>query len=202
MLRTALIFAPLLFVTSTVAYSQSTLYEPSFGLNWNETEAEFKAAFDVSERKVEGDLVILTTSTVNELLPSNTDTLQAIFWNDRLVKFQWTSENFTDDLYGSIGKEAYSRLSKQLTDKLGQGNETTVVGLDLWDEADEFYQCLNYTGCGAWATIWTNPTESENLAILSLEGLNRGVGYLRYGMEHPDWYRRSEVNDSGDVSKF
>ena len=163
---------------------------------------EFSSTFEVDERVIDGDLLVLRSNDKSDALPSKTDFLQAMFWKGRLVKFSWVSDNFTGDLFGKEGQEAYAKLASTLSQKLGAGEETTITGRELWDEPDEFYQCLAYDGCGVWVTFWVNSSVGNNIAVLQLNGLDRGEGYLRYVVEHPDWYKYSDDRASGDASKF
>jgi hypothetical protein len=178
------------------------LLEPSFGLRWGMSPQEFGSAFDEIDRETEGDLLLITSSGTPDALPSNTDFLQAIFWEDRLIKFTWASDNFTGDLDGSEGKKAYSALAETLTRKHGRGEEITVSGRELYEEPDEFYECMKYDGCGAWLTYWSSPANEDNVALLQLRGLGRGEGFLRYVVEHPDWYRHGENLEVEDATKF
>lgn len=38
--------------------------------------------------------------------------------------------------------------------------------------------------------------------MLQLNGLDRGEGYLKYTVEHPDWTSYQEDRTTGDASKF
>ena len=194
-------FSAISFVGLT-ASAETKLFDPSFGLSWDTSPADFASQFTVAEQEVSGDLIILRSSAEDESLPSNTDFLTAIFWNDRLVKFYWASDNFTDDPFGSEGQAAFSTLSANLEKKLGVGEDWTYSGQELWKEPDEFYQCIAYEGCGAWITFWVNPGVANNIAVLELIGLDRGVGYLKYGMEHPNWYIHNDKQEQVDASKF
>lgn len=59
------------------------------------------------------------------------------------------SEDIENDTYGSEGKEKYENIKTSLRKKYGLPTlKLEVSGLTLWNEPDEFYQCLDYDGCG------------------------------------------------------
>jgi hypothetical protein len=60
-------------------------------------------------------------------------------------------------------------------------------GGKVYKEADEFYQCLTYQGCGTWARFYGGEGRS---AILELNGYRgrRGAGYIDLSVEAiPEW---------------
>ncbi len=61
-----------------------------------------------------------------------------------------------------------------------------ISGLKLWDEPDEFYQCLDYSGCGFWMSAFEDK-ESGIAVGLQLEGLRRGRGFIKLTYEGPFW---------------
>ena len=67
------------------------------------------------------------------------------------------SEDITNDAFGSKGKEMYDDIKSKLKNKYGEPTENfEFVGLRLYDESDEFYQCLSYDGCGMWTSFFVD----------------------------------------------
>lgn len=92
-----------------------------------------------------------------------------------------------DDIFGSEGKKKFAALKEGLIKKYGNpSNEMERVGLELWDEPDEFYQCLAYNGCGLWIAIFEHKESGQNI-VLSLKGLRRGEGLIELTYEGPMW---------------
>lgn len=120
--------------------------------------------------------------------------------NDRLVKAVYFGKTITGDLYGIEGKQKYGRLKDKLTARYGSGQSFEYMGRKLYDESDEFYQCLAYDGCGSWNTYWGG--KENGLIALSLNHANRrGRGYIRLGYESALFYKRAEEWDSRADSK-
>lgn len=119
--------------------------------------------------------------------PSNTDLVSIVFVDKvGLQKITWMSTNFADDISGRAGKEAYTSLKATLEKKYGAPSRSfESVGLKLYDEYDEFYQCLAYAGCGMWMTLWEGPFGIVGLAIESTG--RRGSGWLQVTYEGPRW---------------
>ena len=58
------------------------------------------------------------------------------------------------DITGSKGLEQYSSYKEILTKKHGEPLSLEVTGLALYDDPDEFWQCLRYDGCGAYFSAY------------------------------------------------
>ena len=105
-----------------------------------------------------------------------------------LQRIQMISKNITGDIYGTEGKEKYATLKDVLVKKYGQPtNGLERVGMELWNDADEFYQCLAYEGCGLWVAIFKHK-ESEQNILFALKGLGRGKGFIELCYEGPMWF--------------
>ena len=188
--------------TSAGADAQQQIIQPSFDLNWGESIADVEARYQVVNRDTSTPGITLLF-LAGDQFPSNTDTVAAAFSEEfGLMKVVWNSENFTEDPFGNQGKAEFDKLYDTLARKLGPGDKTTIVGLVLWNERDEFYQCLDHAGCGGWIAFWRGTDSEDSVAMLQLKGLSRGVGYLSYGVESPDWYVWQGRRKDGDASKF
>ena len=90
-------------------------------------------------------------------------------------------------------------IARALTEKYGKpGNNYQSTGSKLFKEYDEFYQCLAYSGCGMWITIYESADKSISLEI---KGLRRGIGYLVITTEStPQWPQALEIYKSKKTS--
>jgi hypothetical protein len=77
-------------------------------------------------------------------------------------------------------------MKKAVAEKRGNPtDETNVVGARLFDQEDEFYQCLAYDGCGVWSSLWEQKPSGG--VLLSIEGTGPGKGYVQVDYESADW---------------
>lgn len=94
-----------------------------------------------------------------------------------LVKIRVIGANITNDIFGTDGKAQFDSIAKALEGKYGSPKQTyDYIGLKLWNNSDEFYQCLAYDGCGGWAKFYESKKAGLRI-VLELKGINRGVGY-------------------------
>jgi len=171
-----------------LAHSKAPAFvsDAPFGLKWQMTKNELIKIGVMLNKK---DSKSSATRYSAKNLPKNmndTDDVSMIIDDEfGLVKITWISKNITNDAFGTQGKSKYDELKEGLTKKYNMaGNSFERVGMTLFKESDEFYQCLKYSGCGMYSTSW----KSEAVDILlELKGLSRGVGYLTIVYEHKKW---------------
>jgi len=157
-----------------------------FGLKWGMSSEDLKANGVKIEYK---DSKNTTTRYLATNLPktmNNTDVLSLYIDSKHgLVKITWFSTDITDDAYGNKGKIKYTELKELLTNKYGSSKkEYEYIGRSLYKESDEFYQCLNYSGCGMFATVFE---DEKSAIVLKIDGTSRGVGYIEIVYEHKLW---------------
>ncbi|NOS98753.1 MAG: hypothetical protein HOP25_09830 [Methylotenera sp.] len=156
-----------------------------FGLSWGSTESKVKSMGVTLIKTTSSGNVNVYTSTS---LPKNISFAESytLLFNPSqgLQKVTVVSKNINNDITGREGKELYETVKSQLTTKYSTPPKSTeLTGLKLWKEYDEFYQCLKYSGCGLWVSLW----EAPNPIALELKGINRGTGFLRLTYEGPAW---------------
>jgi len=95
--------------------------------------------------------------------------------NKSLVKIVMATKNTSGDAYGIEGKKRFSEIESLLKKKYKSIDSYKVVGKKLYDEPDEFYQCLKYQGCGMWYSTFL--ADNKNMA-LQLNGIKRGNGFI------------------------
>lgn len=193
-----------LIAVATSASAQESLIAPSFGFTWEDKLSEIRQKYPDMTVESEGEHTIAKISGDSySNLPGNTDFVQLAFSQDgSLIKIRWTSDNFTNDRYGTEGKAGFEALYETLQAKLGPGKLYQYSGNELYTDSDEFYECLDYDGCGGWASFWDNAENPDSGSMLQLKGLSRGTGYLAYTVEHPKLYDEKEKVISDDLAKF
>lgn len=174
-----------LTVTPAVAADEPT---GPFGLSWGAPISEItNQGVTLSKTDALDRLQIYEAKKLPKNL-SIAETYSLIFDAEfGLQKVLMVSDDITSDSTGSEGKSIYATLKQKLTSKYSASTTNMEhVGLELYDEADEFYQCLAYDGCGAWLSVFEE--EHSNLGIiLELKGLGRGKGYIKLTYEGPQW---------------
>lgn len=193
MIRT--ILALLVFSLPLTAFGQDSFPAP-FGLSWEMSEAELKEVGFTHAGDTGG--FSLYTSVSAPKAWSKGDRYYGIVYKGRLVKLTANSTDFSGDIYGSEGKRAYNQLKKILTDKYGApSTQYERIGLKLYDDSDEFYQCLEYSGCGMYTSLFNFDRGSIGI---SLKGKRRGEGYLNIAYESPSFSVAKDEIARGDIS--
>lgn len=175
------VFAFALIPTSVIAA------DGPFGIDWGKSLSEIEAmGVTCSNKSTEDRFTICKTTS----LPKNLSISEqyALYFDKKyhLQKVQMVSRNIENDITGSDGKETYSDLKSKLTEKYGTPtNSYEYIGRKLWDEYDEFYQCLAYSGCGTWLSLFES--KAGEVIALQLKGLGRGKGYITLAYEGPSW---------------
>ena len=184
------------FLSVSVVFSENSSSETRnapFGLTWGMTETQVTQLLGVEiQKRVDSDLPLGITGILRVTsLPKNltiAEFYSLIFVTERhLQKIVMYSEDIENDIYGSEGKEKYENIKTSLRKKYGPPtHKLEVSGLKLWNEPDEFYQCLDYDGCGHYFSIFKD--EKSGMGIfLELKGVRRGQGFVKLTYEGPDW---------------
>lgn len=156
-----------------------------FGLSWDMPDDNLREHGFTFVEESSGDFNVFTSVSVPKAW-SKGETYLALTYNDQLVKVAALSVDITDDIYGSEGKAMYNQMKSLLTKKYGAPSDHfEFTGRELYDEADEFYQCLEYSGCGVYVSIFQF---SGGTIAIELEGKSRGTGYLTIGYESPGFH--------------
>lgn len=166
--------------------------EAMFGLKWGMNPSDLKA-IGIALAKTKGERNLETYKTTS--LPKNLSEVESyilIFADGKLAKITAIGKDITNDPTGSSGKDRVESLTSALTDKYGKpSNNYQSIGNKLFKEYDEFYQCLAYSGCGQWATIY-EPNDKD--ISVELKGQRRGSGYILLTVESkPQWSKALEI---------
>lgn len=188
----SILAAVLKIVLLAVGMSQAALAQSNdapFGLSWGQSAEELRArGVNLSQTKRESDFTFFSATKVP--IGISIAEKYSIIIHDRhgLQKVAMHSENFNNDPSGSDGRKAYADYKEALAGKYGPPDSRysrEVVGVKLYKERDEFYECLKYTGCGMWSSLWS--LANGGTIGLELKGISRGTGWLNLTYEGPRW---------------
>ena len=157
-----------------------------FGLNWGMSPAEVREfGIYLKPEKKTNNLYIYSTNSLPKNLKGTGSYTLVFSKQGKLIKIIMVGEKITGDLSGEIGKARFEELASQLSQKYKEFKSITEVGVKMYDEPDEFYQCLAYKGCGLWVKMFQ--AENQNIS-LQLNGVRKGEGYLDITIEAvPEW---------------
>lgn len=175
--------------------------EGPFGLNWGDTAQQIKSKGSLLvESKRDGSFVFYKTNKLPKHV-SIAETYSLIIHDKYgLQKAALFSKNITNDIYGTKGKETYSQFKEALVEKYGSAkNSYEYTGRKLYEDSDEFYQCLRYQGCGTYFTYWD--LGDKGAISTELKGVSRGVGFFSLNYEGPNWSKAVDEEKSKETSK-
>lgn len=189
-------------LVSCHAFAEKQEVEAPFGLEWGAQKSSLASnGIEFTGCNNLGWVEQCQTTSVPKNL-STSDVYYLLFSNKYgLQKVMMLGESISGDIYGTTGKAQYGKLKSALKKRYKTSNSYEYVGRKLWNESDEFYQCLAYDGCGNWSTYWSD--DYQGLIALELEGASRGSGYIKLTYEGQLWERavdeQNEEEDSSDV---
>jgi len=165
----------LLFILFQCFSVSANDFSAPFGLNWGmSVKALNKIGF--KDAGSSGGFRILSSVTAPKPW-SKGDEYLAVIYKNKLVKIVVFSEKITNDLYGSEGKGLYNKVKSLLAKKYGgPADSTELMGLDIYKDTDEFYQCLKYNGCGYYRSSYKY---GDGFVAIQLKGVSRGTGTLK-----------------------
>lgn len=165
------------FITSYSAAANNTSGIAPFGFKWGESKAQLiKHGIKLTDCT---DLPGFTACyTKDSVKPVSFASKYLLFINKKvgLQKVVLISNRISSDITGSEGKQLYATIKTTLSKKYGEPTSYEYVGAKLYDEYDEFYQCLKYDGCGSWASFWKE--KNGDGIVMQLRGISRGEGEL------------------------
>lgn len=171
-----------------------------FGLQWGASAEEISALGVLLKKEDSSDnkFSIYSTKKLPKSL-SIAERYTLLFDKGyQLQKMLISSKDIDNDLYGNEGKETYSSIKAQLREKYGRPIiEIEKSGDVLYKKEDEFYQCLIYTGCGHWVSVFESISDNSTISI-ELNGLERGKGYISLTYEGPLWSKIVDETKSND----
>lgn len=175
------------------SYSFSEISAPS-EMQWGQSQSDLKrSGLSITDCKKSGELEYCLASGHDKPISFAEAYYLYFIPNYGLQKVLVIGENITGDVYGSEGKTNYKNVKNSLMKKYPEadGYKHTAfeyIGRKLYDESDEFYQCLKYDGCGSWQTfIGAENDDALGYFIVELKGSSRGTGYINLTYESSNW---------------
>ena len=177
------------------------------GLEWGKSKSNMTAdgyTFSGCTLLLEGAIEYCNTVVKKPI--SFAESYTVYFIEDYGLLKVWVSgQTISSDIYGTNGKEKYNGVKKSLINKYSESegykaNSYEWISQKLYNESDEFYQCLAYDGCGTHITYISSKDDASNKGIVSVEllGLNRGSGYISLTYESDEW---GEALDSANAKQ-
>jgi len=121
------------------------------------------------------------------------DAMYILFFDkyDGLQKLQMPVSYMADDPTGEQGKGLYKKLKENLIERYDEPKSYEYTGKKLYTGQDEFYQCLQYDGCGAWVSFGN--IVNDDSVYISLVGVEKESGYLILFYESKRWQELVEA---------
>ncbi|MCX8586088.1 MULTISPECIES: hypothetical protein [unclassified Gilliamella] len=193
------IFILALFFMSPSLFAEVKYPDAPLGLKWGMTEAELKSKSGGFLQKVQVDenATFYSLKSPPITLPDFTEYYVLVHKDLGVMKIVM-KEQITSDIYGTKGKAEYFKYKEALSNKFGKPEKSMEeVGLKIYKDSDEFYECLKYEGCGFYASIF-----GEHLSM-QLDGKARGKGELTitYESELFTKYRADKKNENENKIK-
>lgn len=152
----------------------------AFGFYFGITEGQITKAGIPLEvaRNDEQDFVYVASAQEAPMPWSDAEKYSLVFADHKLVKIVAFGRDITNDATGSVGKEKYAQLLAALVAKYGPAKMALHrVGISVYLDSDEFYQCLNYKGCGYWTDGWE--IEKDKNVVIGLNSAGqRGQSFI------------------------
>ena len=120
-----------------------------------------------------------------------------------LVRVGALTSAITLDLDGAQGKERYNRLKTAVSNIYGKPDmvRERTGAARVFDDSNQFYECLLFDGCGYWVSFWGKQKSGGNI-LLEIRGLERGSGRVDLFFESAALdaaeEREKEKNDRDD----
>lgn len=174
------------------AFSFSAAAKAPFGFTWGESISKYGS---VESNDLGGVVIAKSAPKSHSMIES-----YIIFAgkNEGLQMVKAIGKDIIGDAYGIEGKAQYNKFKAALK-KSGykENNKFEYIGSSLYKDADEFYECLNYDGCGSY--FWIGTDVEGTLATISIESAGRrGSGFIKLSFDSPKW---SGIIDSLNAAK-
>lgn len=160
-------FLIILLLFSVRAYSDVKKLEAPFGLSWDLTLNQASEELILNCDNINGFEVCNTNSVPKGISEAE---LYMLLFDDRkqLSKIILLTKPVTgSDAFGSKGKELINKYRDILKKKYGIPEEIIYSGAKLYRESSEFWQCLNYEGCGSYMYYFDK--DIDGFVTLTLE---------------------------------
>ena len=172
-----------------------------FGVDWGMSISSLNAAgadCTLNERDVDG----LDRYECSKLIKpfSNADFLLVYAHPTQgVLRISMLGETITGDPSGIRGLERYSSYKSALTKRYGEPADTSEYhGEDLYLATDEFYECLDHSGCGSYVSIFQ---KGGALAMLEINSTgNKGQGWLSILYQAPQFQDALDAHEASQAA--
>lgn len=174
-----LVFSVALFFISLPIFAEMKYPDAPLGLTWGMTgpELEAKAGAVLQPTSIDKNVSVYSLKSPPMTLPGFNEYFVLVHKDLGAMKIVM-NEAIESDTFGIKGKEEYFKYKEALSNKFGKPiNSFEHVGMKIYKNSDEFYQCLNYDGCGYYGSAF------ENHVYMRLSGIKRGKGNLSINYE-------------------
>ena len=173
-----------------------------FGVDWGMSISSLNAAgadCTLNERNVDG----FDRYECSKLIKPFSDADFFLIYANPIQGVQRISmlgETITDDPSGIRGLERYNNYKSALTKKYGEPADTyEYQGKDLYRGADEFYECIDHSGCGSYMSIFE---KGGALAMLEINSTGKkGRGWLTILYEGPQFQNALDAYEASQADQ-
>lgn len=192
------IFIAALFFISPSIFAEIKYPDAPLGLKWGMTVAELesKVGAILARHKVDEYTSLYSLKSPPMTLPGFTEYYVLVHKDFGVIKIIM-NEEIKSDTYGTEGKKEYFKYKEALTNKFGKPTDSFErIGMKVYKDKDEFYQCLKYDGCGFYTSMF-----GDHLAI-QLKGEGRGEGVLKITYESELFTKYKENKENENENKI
>ncbi len=194
------LFAAVMVVLGGIAMADEAKnkYTAPFGLEWGMSKKKAESLGVVSSWCEDGGAYTLC---ITNSLPKNLDNVDeyGLKFSPKygLIGVVYQSNTFSGDHYGNLGKNAYNRLKRQLSNKYGTSRSSE------WEDKDGsmgslFYNCLKKEACGSMLSNWRIDDGSYIQLRLDSDTESYNDGYLVLIYDSP-LYEKAEEEHAEDA---
>ena len=181
--------------------NESDLTGP-FGVDWGMSVSSLNAAgadCTLNERNVDGFDRYECSKLIKPF--SNADFFLVYAHPTQGVqRISMLGETITDDPSGIRGLERYNNYKRALAKRYGEPADTyEYQGQDLYLAADEFYECLDHSGCGSYMSIFQ---KGRALAMLEINSTGKkGRGWVTILYEGPQFQDALDAYEASEAAQ-
>ncbi|WP_447880560.1 hypothetical protein [Serratia fonticola] len=185
------------FLMLSLAHADDDINAP-VGLAWGMSGKKLVTEYSAVETNASADLKLYKIVSPPIKIPDFDYLYGAVDEKYGLVRVVLVKE-LTNDTYGSDGLELYKKYKDILKEKYGKPDSFEYIGRKVYKEKDEFYQCLDYRGCGAYLSFFA-PKAKTGL-YMALKGYGRGEGSLHITYESSNLKKLEAEKNSETLEK-
>ena len=174
----------LFLLTTTTAHANDLL--TALDLKWGQTPTTLREN-KIALENCNSSHNITSCQVINKKKGAAYDAIYKLFFSkdEGLQKIQFTMKKIENDATGIVGKTFYTKLKKFISRKYNSPTSYEFTGKQKYTQIDQFYECLQHDGCGAWVSFWE--MKNGDFTYLLLSGVGKGSGFLILFSESELW---------------